>query len=77
MHHQLCPAKVNMYIYTLDMERFAGLNILGLGPIKVFAEMLSLCLGQACSLFSIIKQRCLYSQKNFHGTLENCENTKV
>ena len=31
------------------------------------------CLGQKCSLFSIIKERCLYSQKIFRGTPENCE----
>ena len=58
------------------MERFAGLNIHGFSPIKVFAEILLCCLGHNCSLFSTIKERCLYSQKNFYGTLENRENAK-
>ena len=55
------------------MERFAGLNIHGFSPIKVFTEILLCCVGQKCSLFSVIKERCLYSQENFHGTLENRE----
>ena len=59
---------------TIDVERFAGLNIYGFSPIKVFAEILLCCLGHNCSLFSAIKERCLYSPKNFHGTLENREN---
>ena len=60
---------------TVDVERFAGLNVHGFSFIKVFAEILSRCLGQKYSLFSIIKGRHLYSQKNFHGTLENREKT--
>ena len=42
-------------------------------PIEVFAEIFLRFLGQKCLLFSIIKERCLYSQKNFHGILENRE----
>ena len=61
----------------IDRERFAGLNIHGFSPIEVFMEILSHCLGHKCSLFSLIKERQLYSQKNFRGTPENCENTKV
>ena len=43
---------------TIDMERFAGLNLHGFSPIKVIAEILSRCLGQKFSLFSTIKERC-------------------
>ena len=57
----------------MDVERFAGLNVHDFSLIKVFAEILSLCLGQKYLLFSVIKERHLYSWKNFHGTLENCE----
>ena len=55
------------------MERFAGLNVCGFSLIEVFVEILLHYLGQKYSLFSIIKERCLYSQKNFRGTLENHE----
>ena len=58
---------------TVDGERFGGLNICGFSVIKVFMEILSRCLGHRCSLFSTIKERCLYSQKNFHDTPENHE----
>ena len=53
--------------------RFARLNICSFSFIKVFAEIFSHCLGQKCLLFSIIKERCLYSKKNFRGSPENCE----
>ena len=32
--------------YTIDVERFTGLNVHGFSLIKVFAEVLSRCLGQ-------------------------------
>ena len=63
--------------YTVDGERFTGLNIHGFSTIEVFTEIFSHCLGHKCSLFSIVKKRCLYSWKNFHGTPENRENVKV
>ena len=53
--------------------RFTGLNIRGFSAIEVFAEILLRCLGHKCSLFSTIKERCLYSQKNFLSTPENRE----
>ena len=62
-----------MLQYIVDMERFAGLNIHGFNPIEVFMEILPCCLGQKCLLYNIIKERCLYSRKNFDNTLENCE----
>ena len=57
---------------TVNVERFTGLNINGFNPIEVFVEVLLRCLGQKC-LFSVIKERCLYSQENLHDTLENHE----
>ena len=62
---------------TVDRERFAGLNIHGFNAIEVFMEIFSRCLGHKYSLFSIIKERYLYSQKNFYSTSENRENAKV
>ena len=58
---------------TVDGERFAGLNIRGFNAIEVFMEIFSCCPGHKYSLFSIIKERDLYSQKNFYGTSENRE----
>ena len=60
-------------MHTVDEERFAELNVCIFNPIEVFTEILSRCLGQKCLLFSIIKERYLYSWENFHGTLENRE----
>ena len=61
------------YLVTVDRERFAGPNVRVFNPIKVFAEIFSHCLGQQCLLFSMIKERHLYSRENFCGTLENHE----
>ena len=58
---------------TVDGEIFAGLNIRGFRAIKVFAETFSRCFGHKYSLFSLNKERHIYSWKNFHGTLENHE----
>ena len=38
--------------YTVNGERFAGLNICDFSPMKFFMEMLSWCLGQQCLLFN-------------------------
>ena len=62
---------------TIDVERFAGLNIHGFSLIEVFVEILSCCLGQKYSLFSIIKERNLYSQKTFVVLLKTVKNAKV
>ena len=64
-----------MNYYTIDRERFAGLNIHGFSTIEIFTEIFSRYLGHKCSLFSTTKEpeRCLYSWKNFHGTPENRE----
>ena len=61
---------------TVDGERFAGLNIHGFSAIEVFTEMFSRCLGHKYSLFSIIKERHLYSRKHFCGTPVNREKRK-
>ena len=37
-------------IHTVDVERFAGLNVHGFNPTEVFTEILSYCLGQKCLL---------------------------
>ena len=47
-------------LYCRRWKNF-GLNVHGFNPIEVFAEMLSCFLGQKCWLFSIIKERRLYS----------------
>ena len=63
-----------MYTHnTVDGEKFAGLNVPVFNPIEVFMEILSCLLGQKCLLFSIIKERHLYSLENFRGTHENRE----
>ena len=59
--------------YTIDRERFTGLNILGFSTIEVFAKIFSRCLGHKYSLFCIIKERHLYSLKIFRSTPENHE----
>ena len=58
------------------MEIFTGLNVHGFNPTEVSVEIFSHCLDQKCLLFSINKERYLYSQKNFSGTLENHEKCK-
>ena len=63
--------------HTVDGERFARLHIHGFSAIKIFTEIFSCCLGHKYSLISTIKERYLYSRKNFHGTPETVKNTKV
>ena len=58
-------------LLIIDVERFAGLNVHGFNLIEIFTEILLCCLDQKCLLFSIIKEKCLYSQKNFCGSPEN------
>ena len=62
--------------YTVDGERFAGLNIRSFSAIEIFAEIFLHRLGHKYSLFSITKERHLFSRKNFHDTPENCEKCK-
>ena len=60
----------HLRVYTVDRERFAGLNIRSFITIEVFVEIFWHCLGHKYSLFSIIKERYLYSWKNFRGIPE-------
>ena len=39
-------------MYTVNVERFAVLNICGFSVLKFLAGILSQCLGQQCSLFN-------------------------
>ena len=44
--HLLCSrTKIVVRLYTVDGERFAGLNIRGFSAIKVFTEIFLRCLG--------------------------------
>ena len=57
----------NRNVTTVGVERSTRLNVHGFNPIEVFAEIVSHYFGQKCLLFSIIKERLLYSRRNFHG----------
>ena len=77
-YHQKCDIQYGRCIvYTIDGKRFTGLNVHVFNPTEVFTEILSCCLGQKCLLFSIIKERYLYSWEIFCGTLETVKNAKV
>ena len=59
------------------MESFAGLNVHGFNPTKVFTEMLSTFLNQKWLLFSIINQRCFYiHRKTFTVHLKTVKTQK-
>ena len=53
--------------------KICWLNIRGFSAIEVFAEIFLHFLGHKYSLFSINKERHLYSRKNVHDTPENHE----
>ena len=57
------------------MERFPGLNIHGSTPMKFCGNTFALPWPEML-LFSITKERHLYSRENFCGTLKNHENRK-
>ena len=57
----VCQDTTQHNAHTVDVERFAGLNVYGFNFIEVFTEILSQGLCQKCLLFSIIKERHLYS----------------
>ena len=56
--------------YTIDVERFAGLNICSVSPMKFFTEILSWCIGHYNVYFLPVAKN---SQENFHGKLKNRE----
>ena len=61
-----------MYVVklTVDVERFAGLNIRSFSPMEVFAEIL--CGALATSVHYLPKAK--NSRENFHAKLKNREN---
>ena len=61
------------YTNTVDVERFAGLNVCGLNCSEGFTETLPHYLDQKWSLL----KRGTYIHKNFHGALENHKAAKV
>ena len=56
-------------IYTVDVERFTGLNICGFSPMKFFVEILRGALATSVYYLPVAK----ISQKNFRGKLKNCK----
>ena len=76
---EMSCALPEILLNTIDRERFAGLNAWVYNPIKVFTETFSRCLGQKCLLFSIIKERHLYSRENliFAVLLKTVKNVNV
>ena len=63
-----------LLLFTVDVERFIGLNVCSFNPIEVFAEILSVCFGQKCLLFSKIKEPVCIHWKTFAVLfLKNCE----
>ena len=68
-----CSIRICIQRYAVDVERFVGLNDRSFNSIKAFVEIFSHCLGQKCSLFSVIKKSQLCSQKIFFGTLKSAK----
>ena len=59
-----------MDVSTVDVERFAGLNIRGFSPMKFSQKYFRGALASSVYYLSIAKN----SQENFCGKLKNCEN---
>ena len=57
-------------MYTTNVERFAGLNILGFSPMKVLWEYFCSALASSVYYLTIAKN----SWENFCGTVKNREN---
>ena len=60
----ICPVLfyITIFSYTTDKRgKIHWAKLSQFQPLKVFVGILSQCLGQKCLLFSIIKERCLYS----------------
>ena len=60
---------VNFCCYTINVGRFTGLNICSFSPMKFLRE--DFCGPLASSVYYLTIAK--YSQKNFRGTLKNCE----
>ena len=57
---------------TINVERFAGLNICGFSPMKFLQKYFHGALVTSVYCLPIAKN----SRGNFHGTLKNCKNCK-
>ena len=62
---------------TLDMERYAGLNIRGFDSTEVFAETLSRCLGQNAYYLAQVKRGAYIHGKTFTVLLKFAKTVKV
>ena len=60
-------------MYTVNVERFAGLNFHRFKPNEVFARKLLRFLTSKILNNTIIQSLYIFT-KNFHGTLQKCEN---
>ena len=60
--------------YTVDMERFAGLNACGFNPTEVLAEILSCCLSQK---YILLKKGTYIHGKTFAVLLKTTKTMKV
>ena len=59
-HNGCVKTQTQHNAHTVDVERFAGLNIFTVStPLRFSQKYFQVVLGQKCLLFSIIKQRCL------------------
>ena len=65
----LLYGQLSMEQCSVDVEKFAGLNVRGFNSTEVFTEMLSRFFGQKCLLL----KRGTFTEKLW-GVLENCEN---
>ena len=57
-------------MYTVDVERFTGLNVSGFNPTEVLRKYF--CIALARSAYYL--REVLIFTENFHGTLENYKN---
>ena len=65
---------MSTYVYTVDGERFTGLNICGFSAIEVFTEILLRCLGHSTHYLVQLKRGAFIHRKTFAvATPENCE----
>ena len=69
--------QVNTYVhaqYTVDMEKFAGLNFHGFNPTKVFVEMFSCFHSQNCLL---LKRGIYIHEKTFVVLFKTAKTVKT
>ena len=64
----------NLFHYTVDVEKFAGLNVHGFNPTEVFTEILLDCLGQKCLL---VKRGAYIRRKKFAVLLKTAKTVKI